>query len=168
MWDLAIPLVLSLPPFPEVGREAHQGVENATGGGWHVFLLQTHSPLQLWAQFTYECCGVLHKQELREQKGAESEGKGKGKKPRQKLEVVTGTQRQGYCSELFSVVPADMRSKGIISERCVSPCFTPVLPGPVIRSALISDTSFWGGHCRLSFLNPRRTSLSAAALPPVC
>lgn len=105
--------VLSLPPFPD-GRGAHQGVENATGEGWHVFLLQTHSPLQPSVQFTYECWGVLHMQELREQKGAGSEGKGKGKKTRQKLEVVTGTQRQGYHSELFSVVPADMQSKGII------------------------------------------------------
>lgn len=105
--------VLSLTPFPD-GRGAHRGVENATGGGWHVFLLQTHSPLQPSVQFTYECWGVLHMQELREQKGAGSEGKGKGKKTRQKLEVVTGTQRQGYHSELFSVVPADMHSKGII------------------------------------------------------
>lgn len=72
--------MLSLPPFPETGREAHREMENATGGGWHLFLLQTHSPLQRLVQFTYECCGVLHKQELREQKGAESERKGKGKK----------------------------------------------------------------------------------------
>jgi len=71
-------------------------------------------PLADSVQFAYECCGILHKQELREQKGAGSERKGKGKKPRQKLEVVTGTQRQGHHSELFSVVPAGMHSKGII------------------------------------------------------
>lgn len=35
-----------LPLFPEMGRGVHQGVENATGGGWCVFLFQTHSPLQ--------------------------------------------------------------------------------------------------------------------------
>lgn len=82
------------------------------GGGW---LFQTYSPLQLSVQFTYECCGVLPEQELREQKCAGSEGKGKGvKKKRHKLEVVTGTQKQRYFSELFTVVPADMHSKGII------------------------------------------------------
>ena len=114
MWVLPIPLMCSPCLLSQTGRGAQGGVENATGGRWHVFLLQTHSPLQHLVQFTYECCGVLHKQELREQKGAGSEGKGKGKKTRQKLEVVTGTQRQSYHSELFRVVPADMHSKGII------------------------------------------------------
>lgn len=62
------------------GERSPPGSRKCKGGAWHRFLLQTPSLLQCSVQFTYECCGVLHMQELREQKGTGSEGQGKGKK----------------------------------------------------------------------------------------
>lgn len=64
--------------------------------------------------------------------------KGKGKKTRQKLKVVTGTQRQGYC--LFGVVHVNMHFRGIISKTVASLYFVPILHDPLICSGLSSDT----------------------------
>lgn len=66
--------------------------------------------------------------------------KGKGKKTRKKLKVVTGTQRQGYCSDLFGVVRVNMHFRGIISKTVASLYFVPILHDPLICSGLSSDT----------------------------
>lgn len=66
--------------FSETGEKSPPGNGKLSGGAWHRFLLQTHFLLQCSVQFTYECCDVLHKQELREEKCTGSEGQGKKKK----------------------------------------------------------------------------------------
>lgn len=140
---------------------------------WHRFLLQTHSFLKCSMQFIYECCGVLHKQELWEEKCTGSEGQEKNKKKAwQKLEVVTSTQRQGYHS-VIQCCPCWHTLQGYNSRKKCFAMFFPLLPGPLIRSALISDTLLQHpnhppGVSKAGWIFPTQGKLSAVALPSVC
>lgn len=154
-------------PAPHLGTDNSVGNHGIDSSFRHI--LSWSAPCSLYMNavvfFTSKNYEKKSVQEVRGRKRTK-------KKAWQKLEVVTSTQRQGYHS-VIQCCPCWHTLQGYNSRKKCYAMFFPLLPGPLIRSALISDTLLQHpnhppGVSKAGWIFPTQGKLSAVALPSVC